>query len=155
MERHQEESAMASNAQAAPASNKMVWTGRIVSTLVVVFLIFDGLMKVIKEHHVVDASTKLGYPTDTIVGIGSILLVCVLAYMYPRTSITGAILLTGYLGGAVATHLRVHDPVFDTVFPIIFGILVWAGLYMRDTRLHALIPLRSLRLGGESPHAAS
>ena len=134
---------MASTTQAAPASAKMVWTGRIVSGLVVLFLIFDGVTKVIKEHHVLEASAKLGYPVDSIVLIGAVLLVCVAAYLIPRTSILGAILLTGYLGGAVATHVRVHDPLFDTVFPIIIGVLVWGGLFFRDAQLRALIPLRS------------
>jgi DoxX-like protein len=134
---------MASSAQSAPVSHKLVWTGRITSALVVLFLLFDGVMKVIKEHHVIAATMKLGYSPDTVAGIGSILLVCVLAYMYPRTAITGAILLTGYLGGAVAVHLRIRDPLTDTLFPIGVGILVWVGLYLRDGRLHALIPWRS------------
>jgi len=121
----------------------MVWTGRIVSGLVVLFLIFDGVTKVIKQRQVLETSAKLGYPVDSIVLIGAVLLVCVAAYVIPRTSILGAILLTGYLGGAVATHVRVHDPLFDTVFPIIFGVLVWGGLFLRDARLRALIPLRS------------
>jgi len=135
--------AMASTTQAAPVSTKMVWTGRIVSGLVVLFLIFDGVTKVIKQRQVLETSAKLGYPVDSIVLIGAVLLVCVAAYVIPRTSILGAILLTGYLGGAVATHVRVHDPLFDTVFPIIFGVLVWGGLFLRDARLRALIPLRS------------
>ncbi len=134
---------MSFSVQGAPDSKAALWTGRVISTLVVLCLLFDGITKVIKEHHVMDASARLGYPADTVVGVGSMLLVCVLAYMYPGTSILGAILLTGYLGGAVATHFRVHDPVFDTIFPIIFGILVWVGLYLRDQRLRALIPLRS------------
>ncbi len=134
---------MASATQAAPVSNKMVWTGRIVSGLVVLFLVFDGVTKVMKERHVLDASAKMGYPVDAIVATGVILLICVAAYVIPRTSVLGAILLTGYLGGAVATHVRIHDPMFDTIFPVIFGVLIWGGLFLREARLRALIPFRS------------
>lgn len=134
---------MASIAQTAPVSNKLVWTGRVISVLVVLFLLFDGVMKVIKERHVIVATMKLGYSPDTVAGIGSILLVCVLAYMYPRTAITGAILITAYLGGAVAVQLRIRAPLVDTLFPIVVGILVWVGLYLRDERLHPLIPWRT------------
>ncbi|HKV04169.1 MAG TPA: DoxX family protein [Candidatus Acidoferrales bacterium] len=119
-----------------------VWTGRIVSGLLVLFLIFDGVTKVIKERHVLEASAQLGYPVDRIVATGAILLVCVAAYVIPRTSILGAILLTGYLGGAIATQLRAHNPAFETAFPFIFGVLAWGALYLREHRLRALIPLR-------------
>jgi DoxX-like protein len=90
---------------------------------------------------VVEAFNRLGYPISLSPALAIIELVCLIAYVIPRTSILGAILLTGYLGGAVATHLRVHDRLFDTLFPIIFGVLVWAGLYLRDQRLRALIPI--------------
>jgi len=123
---------MSSATQAAPTSKKMTWAGRIISGVTVLFLIFDGVTKVIKERHVLEASAKLGYPVNSIVGIGAALLICVVAYVIPRTSVLGAILLTRYLGGAVATHVRVGDPIFDTVFPVIFGALVWGGLFLRE-----------------------
>jgi hypothetical protein len=84
----------------------------------------------------------LGYPASLAVGIGGLLLACVVVYAIPGTSILGAILLTGYLGGAVATHVRVSDPLFETLFPVIFGVLTWAGIFLRDDRLRTLIPLR-------------
>jgi hypothetical protein len=134
---------MSSTTQAAPASKTMTWAGRIVSGITVLFMIFDGVTKVMMESHVMAASAKMGYPASAIVGTGITLLICVALYVIPRTSILGAILLTGYLGGAVATHVYVRDPIFDMVFPIIFGVFVWGGLFLRDARLRALIPLRS------------
>jgi hypothetical protein len=122
-------------------SNVAVWTGRILSTVVVVFLIFDALMKLIKEPHVIAASADLGYPTASIVFIGALLLGCTLIYVIPRTAILGAILLTGYLGGAVASNLRIGHPTFECVFPVIFGALVWAGLYLRHAELREMIPM--------------
>ena len=133
---------MASATQAAPTSKAMTWAGRIISGITVLFLIFDGVTKVMKVPQVMAASAKMGYPASAIVGTGITLLICVALYVIPQTSIFGAILLTGYLGGAVATHVFVRDPVFDTVFPIIFGVLVWGGLFLRDGQLRGLIPLR-------------
>jgi DoxX-like family len=92
---------------------------------------------------VVEATTKLGYSESLIIPIGILLIVCTIIYLIPTTSVLGAILLTGYLGGAVATHVRAAEGVFPIVFPIIFGALLWLGLYLTDTRLRALIPLRS------------
>jgi len=134
---------MSSATQAAPTSKKMTWAGRIVSGIIVLLLIFDGVTKVIKERHVLEASAQLGYPVNSIVGIGATLLICVVAYAIPRTSVLGAIFLTGYLGGAVATHVRVGDPMFDIVIPVVVGALVWGGLFLREGRLRALIPLRT------------
>ena len=129
--------------QAAPISAVRLWTGRIISALMVLFLIFDGVTKLIKVPQVLDAQARLGYPANDALGIGITVLACTLVYVNPRTSILGAILLTGYLGGAVATHLRVRDPLFDTIFPILIGALVWAGLYLMDSRLRALVPFKS------------
>ena len=123
-------------------SKKMLWTGRIASGLSVLFMLFDAIMKVVKAPFVVQACIQLGYPESTIVGMGVALLVSTLLYVFPRTSILGAILLTGYLGGAVATNVRVSAPLFSNVlFPVYFGVLVWGGLFLRDQRLRALIPL--------------
>jgi hypothetical protein len=128
-------------------SKKALWTGRVISTLVVLFLTFDGVMKVIKEVHVQAASAELGFPVNTIAVIGVILLVSTAFYLIPRTSILGAILLTGYLGGAIASQMRIGKPLFETIFPAIFGVLIWAGIFLRDKRLRALIPLRSSPTG--------
>jgi hypothetical protein len=125
--------------QAAPISAVRLWTGRIISALMVLFLIFDGVTKLIKVPQVLDAQARLGYPANDALGIGITVLACTLVYVNPRTSILGAILLTGYLGGAVASQVRIGAPLFDTSFPIIFGVLIWAGLYLRDQRLRAIV----------------
>ena len=125
-------------------SKKALWAGRIVSALPVLFLLMDGIMKLIKPAPVVDATVKLGYPATTIVPLGIVLLICTLLYVIPRTSVLGAILLTGYLGGAVATHVRVSDPLFTHVlFPVYLGVMIWLGLYLRDNLLRRILPLRS------------
>ena len=120
-----------------------LWAGRVISALVVVFMIFDGVTKVIKAPQVIEATVRIGFPENTIVGIGAALLICTGLYVIPRTSVLGAILLTGYLGGATAANVRVSSPLFNTSFPIIFGVLIWAGLFLRDRVLRALIPLRT------------
>jgi DoxX-like family len=128
--------------QAAPVSMKAVWTGRVISGLAVLFLLFDGVTKVMKVAPVMQASAQLGFPVSLIVAIGAVLLICTLIYVIPSTSVLGAILLTGYLGGAVAIQARIGNPLFETLFPVIFGVLVWAGIFLRDNRLRTLIPLR-------------
>jgi len=105
------------------------------------FLLFDASMKLIKAAPVLDAMPKLGWPASLAVPLGAILLCCTLLYVIPQTSVLGAILMTGYLGGAVATHTRVGDPLFSHIlFPTYLGILAWGGLYTRDARVRALIP---------------
>jgi hypothetical protein len=132
-----------SAAQTAP-SKKGVWTGRILSGLVVLFLIPDGIIKFIKPAPVVETFAHVGLPLSLANTLGILLLACAAIYAFPRTSVLGAILLTGYLGGAVATHLRVGDPLFSHIlFPTYLGVLLWLGLYLRDDRLRTLIPLRS------------
>jgi hypothetical protein len=126
-----------------PFSKKRLWAGRIISALAILFLLFDAIAKLMKVAPVLEASARLGYPASLVVGIGSLLLACVAVYAIPRTSILGAILLTGYLGGAVASHLRVSDPLFETLFPLILGVLIWAGIFLRDDRLRTLITLRT------------
>ena len=113
------------------------------SGLPVLFLLVDSGMKLFKPTVVVEATKQLGYPESAIVGIGLVLLISTFLYLIPRTTILGAILLTGYLGGAVATHVRVSAVLFNIIFPAIFGGLLWAGLWLRDRRLQALIPLRA------------
>ena len=135
--------------QAAPVqhgsvSKAALWTGRILTGLVVLFLLFDGIAKVMKASAVLKASAQLGLSDNLVVAIGVTLLVCTLLYVIPATSILGAILLTGYLGGAVCIQLRVGNPLFSqTLFPVYFGVLVWLGLYLREPRLRSLVPLRS------------
>lgn len=124
-------------------SRKRLWTGRVITALAVLFMLFDSITKLIKVDAVVKASAQLGYPEGAIPVIGGILLVCVVIYLTPKTSLLGAILLTGYLGGAVASNLRIGSPLFSNVlFPVYFGVLVWGGLLLRDQRLRALFPLR-------------
>lgn len=129
--------------QTTPVSMKSLWAGRILSGLVVLFLAFDGVGKFVKPVQVVEAFARLGLPIDLSVAIGTLLLVCTVIYAIPRTSVLGAVLLTGYLGGAVAIQLRAGSPVFETTFPIIFGVLAWGGLFLRDHRLRALVLPRS------------
>lgn len=133
---------MQSGIQSDSTSKKMLWTGRIVSTIAALFLLVDAVAKLFKPAPVVESTVQLGYPESVIIGLGILLLVCTVLYMIPRTSVLGAILLTGYLGGATATHVRVGGPLFSILFPGIFGILIWGGLFLRDERLRALIPLR-------------
>ncbi len=121
----------------------MLWTGRVITTLAVLFLLLDGIMKLVKPAFVVEATVQLGYPESTIVGIGVALVASTILYIIPRTSILGWIWLTGYLGGAVATHVRVGGGCFSINFPVIIALFVWGGIYLRDERLRALIPLRS------------
>ncbi len=116
--------------------------GYVISTLAVLFFIFDGVTKVLKIPAVVQSNLDLGYQESQVAGIGILLLVCTLIYVIPQTSILGAILLTAYLGGGVATHVRAGSPLFPILFTIIFGVLVWLGLYLREPRLRELAPLR-------------
>lgn len=124
-------------------SKTNLWIGRIVSGLPALFLLVDGVMKLFKPAVVVEATLNLGYPESTIIPIGVVLVICTILYLIPATSVLGAILLTGYLGGAVATHVRAGESLFSIVFAVIFGILIWLGLYLRDARLRALVPLRA------------
>ena len=124
-------------------SKKSIWAGRIVGGLPSLFMLVDGAMKLAKPAVVVDATVKLGYPEAVIVPIGALLIICTILYLIPVTSVLGAILLTGYLGGAVATHVRVSEGLFPIIFPVIFGALIWLGLYFTEPRLRALLPLRS------------
>ena len=123
-------------------SKSLTWAGRVMSALPILFLSADGIAKLIKPVQVVEATVKLGYPESVIFGLGVVLLICTIIYAIPRTSVLGAILLTGYLGGATATHVRVGDSLFPILFPGLMGALIWGGLYLRDGRLRELLPLR-------------
>ncbi len=120
----------------------MLWTGRVLSALPVLFLAFDGAIKLANIQPVVDASILLGLPVDLAPTFGILLLVCTAIHLIPRTSVVGAVLLTGYLGGAIAIQARVDAPLFSLVFPLILGALIWGGLYLRDSQLRALVSLR-------------
>lgn len=120
-------------------SKTALWTGRIMSALPVLLLIFSGVMKLAHPPGLDEGFDHLGIPVSHALGLGILELACVLVYLIPRTSILGAILLTGYLGGATAIHVRVGDPFFATPLT---GVLIWGGLYLRDPRLRALIPFR-------------
>jgi hypothetical protein len=126
---------------ASPATTSRLWPGRILSGLPTLFLLVDGGMKLFKPPVVVQSTLELGYPESAIVGIGVVLLIATILYVIPRTAVLGAILLTGYLGGAVATHVRVSGPVFNIVFPVIFGCMLWGGLWLRDNSLRRLVPV--------------
>jgi hypothetical protein len=134
------QTASSSKAETIPPSKIMLWSGRGISGLIVAFLMFDALIKVLKLAPAVEGTIRLGYPVHVIVPIGLALLVSTVLYAIPRTAILGAILLTGYLGGATATQVRVEDPWL--VLPVVLGVLLWAGLCLRDPRLRALIPVR-------------
>jgi hypothetical protein len=124
-------------------SRPKLWAARILTAIVVLFLLFDSVTKLMLEQHVVAAMPALGWPVSLARPLGVILLTSLVLYVIPRTAVLGAILLTGYLGGAVATNLRLGLPLFShTLFPVYIGVMVWGGLYLRDERLRALIPLR-------------
>ena len=119
---------------------KMLWTGRTLSALAALFLLLDATVKVLAVPGAVEATSQLGYPASLLVTLGIIELACLALYLIPRTAVLGAVLWTGYLGGAVATHLRVGHPLLShTLFPIYVAVLLWAGLALRDRRVRALI----------------
>ena len=126
----------------ASTSNGLLWTGAIVTTLVSLFLAFDGVAKIMKVAPVVEASEKLGVPQYTLVAIGSVLVACTAIYAIPHTAVLGAILLTGYLGGATAIHVRAGSGAFPVIFSITFGVLAWVGLVLREPRLFWIILMR-------------
>lgn len=131
------------NAQPDLVSKKAFWGGWTLSGLPAAFLLMGAGMNLSKQPKAVEGAMQLGYPESAILPMGAALLVSTLLYLIPRTSVLGAILLTGYLGGAVATHVRISDPLLSkTLLPVYFGILLWGGLFLREKRLRALIPFR-------------
>lgn len=118
---------------------KMIWSGRALTFLAALFMLVDGVMKIVKPLQVLEANVRLAYPLSSLSGIGMALIACTLIYLIPRTSILGAVLLTGYLGGAVASNIRAGSGWFETLFPVLFALLVWAGLGLRDRRLRNLL----------------
>ena len=117
--------------------------GAVLTTLVSLFLTFDTVIKVLKLAPAMDGTTALGYPADRVFPIGIIELVCLALYLIPQTAVLGALLLTGYLGGAIATHVRVGSPLLShTLFPIYVAVMIWGGLFLRESRLRDLVPFR-------------
>jgi len=123
-------------------SATVLWTNRIVTALVIIFLLFDSIAKILKVPEVMATNLQLGVPESQVIGIGILLLVCTAIYLIPQTAILGALLLTAYLGGAVAINTRAEAGLFPMLFPIIFGGLVWLPLYLREPRLRTLLPLK-------------
>jgi DoxX-like family len=133
---------MQAAAQTTPVSSKSLWAGYVMSGLVVAFLLFDGAIKLIPLDVVIETSEQLGIPAGHARTLGILTLVCTILYAIPRTSVLGAILLTGYLGGAVATHMRAGSPLFShLMFGVYLGLMIWGGLFLRDERLRSLVPL--------------
>ncbi|HEV2215014.1 MAG TPA: DoxX family protein [Terracidiphilus sp.] len=119
-----------------------MWTGRVLTTLTVLFLLFDAWGKLMKPPQVAQAFVQMGMPIGMSVPLGVILVVCAVLYAYPKTEVMGALVLTGYLGGAVALQWRIGNPVFETIFPVLFAVLMWAGLFLRERGLEELFPWR-------------
>jgi DoxX-like family len=120
--------------------SRRIWMGRVFSGLTTAFLLVDAIMKVVSARVSVEGTVQVGYPENVVVPIGIVLLICTVLYVIPRTSFLGAILLTGYLGGAVATQVRISAPLFGNIlFPVYVGVLAWAGLYLRDPRLRKIL----------------
>ena len=131
---------MQSETQAGPISKAMLWTGRIMSAIPVLMTLMAAVMKLVKAPAVVEGIAHAGFSENLLVPIGILELLCVVVYLIPQTSVLGAILLTGLMGGATVTTLRIGDPTFP--MPVVLGMMAWGGLYLRDLRLRALIPLR-------------
>lgn len=135
---------MVVSAMPAPLSRGAVWTSRVLTGVIVVFLLFDGIIKFMMIQPVVDSFNELGYPVEHAYLIGAIDVACAVLLAIPRTAVLGAVLLTGLLGGAISTHLRIGSPLFShTLFGVYMGLIAWVGVYLREPRLRALLPLRS------------
>ena len=123
-------------------SKPALWIGRVISALAILFLAFDSVIKIMQLPQAVEPTTKLGYAASVLPGIGILELACLILYVIPRTAVLGAILLTGYLGGAIATHVRAGSDTFSVIFPVIIGALLWGGLFLRNRQLRALVHLQ-------------
>ena len=130
---------MAADIQTTSGSKAMIWTGRVISALVVAGLVMSAVFKLMGPEQVVSEFGRLGWPENLTLALGIVELSCALVYAIPQTAVLGAILLAGYLGGAIATHVRIEE---QFVPPLVMGVLAWVGLYLRDARLRALIPWR-------------
>jgi hypothetical protein len=128
--------------QSAPVGKAALWIGWIITVLPALLLLMGGVMNVLKVEEAVKGATDYGYPEPALVPLGIVVIISVVLYLIPQTAVLGAILLTGYLGGAVATHVRAGDPMFQMIFPAIFGAILWFALWLRDRRVRSLVPLR-------------
>ncbi|MDP1677826.1 MAG: DoxX family protein [Bacteroidota bacterium] len=134
---------MSSSSENVLISKPKLWMSYALSGIAVLFMVFDTGIKVLRESHAVEGTIQLGYPDSSVVTIGIIEAICLLLYIIPRTSVLGVVLMTGYLGGAVATHIRLGNPLFSHIlFSVYIAILLWGGLYLREQRLRELIPFR-------------
>jgi uncharacterized membrane protein YphA (DoxX/SURF4 family) len=129
---------MESSPSPAPVSKKILWSGRILSAVPVLMLLFSGVMKFIPSPQLAEGFAHLGWPMSSAITLGLLELGCTIIYLIPRTAVLGAILLTGYMGGAIATHVRIGEAVY---LHVVFGVFIWGGLFLRDSRLRALLPL--------------
>ena len=145
------ETVMQTNIIQEHVSKPRLWAGKIISGLLVAFLIFDGVTKVIQTDAVVKGSEQLGLPAATTPVIGFVLLICTAIYVFPATRILGAILLTGYLGGAIAMHVRAGNGAFPIIFSAVYGVLIWVGLVLLEPRLFGLIVQRQLPRNAQLP----
>ncbi len=136
------EAVLPTTTSVAPVAAPRSWTGRVLSAMAILFLIFDGAIKVLQLAPAVDGSVQLGYPADLTLGLGLLELACLAVYVLPRTAFLGAVVLTGYLGGAIASQVRIDAPLISVVFPLIVAALLWGGLSLRDARLRALLAAR-------------
>jgi hypothetical protein len=126
-----------------PSSRRALWAGRVLSGLVTAFLLFDAGIKLSRHPMAIEGTTQLGYPAGVVFGLGLVQLACLALYLVPRTAVLGAVLWTGYLGGAIATHVRIENPLFSHVlFPIYVAAFLWGGLYLRDARVRGMIAPR-------------
>lgn len=128
--------------QPISVSRRTLWVARIIGGLATLFVLMDGVMKLFNPPPVTEATVVLGWPEHLILWLGILEVVCIALYLIPQTSVLGAILMTGYLSGAVATHVRIASPLFSVVFPILLGVMLWAALYITDARVRSLIPRR-------------
>jgi hypothetical protein len=131
---------MNTHATIEPPSKKMLWAGYVLSALPVLMLMFSAVMKLVGPAGLDEEFTRLGWPPDLALVLGVVELACTIVYLIPQTAVLGAILLTGYLGGATATHVRIGE---GFIGPVVFGVLLWLGLYLRDSRIRVLIPWRN------------
>lgn len=138
----EEEKPDAAKAKAGRLRRRQVLTGRVLTILVVLFLVFDAVVKLAEMAQVHQAFDRLGVPTAISPSIGLLLLCCTVLYAIPRTAVLGAVLLTGFLGGAVAIQYRAGSLMFECVFPVLLGILMWGGIYLRECRLGNVFPVR-------------
>lgn len=131
---------MSTETPPATTSKYLVWVGYVISALPILGLVMSAYFKLAKHPEAIKGMTQFGYPMDILVPLGVVEVTCTILYAIPKTSVLGAILLTGYLGGAIATHVRVSEAFTP---PVIMGVMIWLGLYLRDARIRALLPLKS------------